>query len=115
MFLGSGCFGVSQFLAGSCPGTTGRPEVPGAAAVLPALRVFANDRWCADSCRAVVPPFGPVLPALRESAPQRPDFWATYLNMPSSPTVLRILVNLLLSLSSIVAHPSELDSSPSLQ
>ena len=71
MFLGSGCFGVSRFLAGSSPSTTGRPEVPGAAAVLPALRVFANDRWCADSCRAVVPPFGPVLPVLRESTDRK--------------------------------------------
>ena len=89
MFLGSACFGVSRFLAGSGPGTTGRPEVPGSAAVLPALRVLANDHWCADSCRAVVPPFGPVLPVLRESVPNGQIFWATYLRGVSSPMVVQ--------------------------
>ena len=65
--------------------------------------------------RMVVPPFGPVLPVLRESEPNSQISQGTYLNVLSSPTVSRLLATLLLSLSSIVAHPCELDSSLPLQ
>ena len=52
-------------LAGSSPGTTGRPEVPGAAAVLPTLRVLslAVGRFFLGGPK--VPPFGTVLPVLQ--------------------------------------------------
>ena len=52
-------------LAGSSPGTTGRPELPVLLPVLPALRVLslAVDRLFLGGPE--VPPFGPVLPVLR--------------------------------------------------
>ena len=54
-------------------------EVPGCFREVPALRVFAASRWWAFCVGAVVPPFGPVLPVLRESEPNAQIFWATYL------------------------------------
>ena len=40
---------------------------------------FVESRWWAVLCRAVVPPFGPVLPGLRESEPNGQIFQGTYL------------------------------------
>ena len=76
----TGPAGFCVFLSGGGPeirpgnfratGSSGvRAVVPPFGPVLPALRVLSKCRWWAVLCRAVVPPFGPVLPALRKSEP----------------------------------------------
>ena len=67
---------------GSDTGTTAKPEVPALPAELPPLRVrflLPVYRWGAALHRAVVPPFGPVLPVLRESEPNGQISQGTYL------------------------------------
>ena len=71
-------------------------------------------RWGAALCRAVVPPFGPVLPALRESEPNCQISQGTYLK-GFLPQRFTHSCSLVFSLSSIVAHSCELVSSPSLR
>ena len=103
------------FWTGSSPGTTVPPEVPVLLPEVPPPRVFSSSHWQAFSgwagstalwagttgpagfsflavgelslYRAVVPPFGPVLPVLRDSVPNGQISQGTYLNVPSFPTV----------------------------
>ena len=65
MFFRFWMFWSLPVLAGSSPGTTGRPELPVLLPVIPALRVLslAVDRLFLGGPE--VPPFGPVLPVLR--------------------------------------------------